>query len=407
MKTTLLVLAIVSVATVHPAQATTIGHSPFVNLAPRSIESGDDAVDAKAPPESVTYQINTSHTGSITAALKAPLSVKWAMNLGGSVGYPVVAGGVVVVAANGSLVALKASTGKMLWSQPAPSGGGWVGPAYDNGMIFSNVVFTNGSSAEGIFAFNLKTGHQVWSSVIPGQYAFSSPPTARKGVVYTGGAGSGGTVYAYDESNGHLKWMASVENGDDSSPVVTARGVYVSYACPQTYAFNPANGAQLWHYSGPCEGGGGSTSVLYGGLLFVEDSFAVSGFNGMALAASNGQPAANFNSVFTPAFAKHIGYFTPNAQSLLAASIPSLSQAWEQTPQPDTYATPPLVVGSTLYIETVSGALLGYNAKTGGQTVLLNTGFGDTSPGFSAGLAFGSNLLFVPAGSELVAVKGS
>ena len=359
------------------------------------------------PPESATYQSNTSHTGSIAASLKAPLAVKWAVNLGGSVGYPVVANGIVVVAANGALVALSAKSGKMLWTQPAPTGGGWVGPAYDNGAVFSNVLYTNGSEGIGMYAFDQKTGHQMWDVVIPGQYAFSSPPTARKGVVYTGGAGTGGTVYAYAESNGHLNWTASVENGDNSSPVVTANGLYVSYACPQTYEFNPQNGASIWHYSGPCEGGGGSTAVLYDKLLFVEDSFAVSGFNGIALTASNGQPAANFNPVFTPAFANHIGYFTPNAQTMLAATTPTVSQAWMQTPKPDTYATPPLVIGSTVYIETVSGELLGYSAKTGALQVSMGLGFGDTSPGFSAGLAFGSNLLFVPAGSELIAVQGS
>jgi hypothetical protein len=35
-------------------------------------------------------------------------------------------------------------------------------------------------------------------------------------------------------------------------------GVYVSYACPQTYGFDALKGGLMWHYAGPCEGGGGS-----------------------------------------------------------------------------------------------------------------------------------------------------
>jgi len=366
-------------------------------------------VNGAASRESVTFQYDTSHTGDAHGNLRLPLTQRWSVNLVGPIGYPVVAQHTVVVAANGELIALDAKTGNVKWSQPAPTGGSWVGPAYDNGMIFSNVRFTNGSQGVGMYAFDIKSGKQVWSAVLPGQYAFSSPPTALGGMVYTGGAGSGGTVYAFNESNGTLVWHSSVENGDDSSPVVTSSGLYVSYACPQAYDFNPATGSQIWHYSGPCEGGGGSTPVLYDNLLWVEDSFAVSGFDGIALDAASGNPASdNFNSIYTPAFSRHIGYFVSNSTTLVAANVPSLSSAWSATVSgSEFYATPPLVVGSTVYVATNSGQLLGYDAKSGALSVQMNLGASSQPFGFWTGLGFGSKELIVPNGSQLIALQGS
>jgi len=361
-----------------------------------------------APKASVAYQVGPTHSGAVAGNLKLPLKQAWAANLGGSIGYPVVAGGAVVVAANGALEALNAATGATLWSQPAPTGAGWVGPAYDGGTIFSNVLYTSGSSGVGMFAFDATTGAQVWSAEIPGQYAFSSPPTATNGTVYTGGAGSGGTLYAYAESSGHLNWRASVENGDSSSPVVAQGSVFVSYACPQTYSFDAQSGAQNWHFSGPCEGGGGSTGVLYKGLLFVEDSDVVNGYDGIVLRASDGAQGANFNSEYPPAFSGGLGYFVPSSTTFSALRIPKMTQAWTASiPPSDAYATPPLIVGKTVYVETRNGVLLGYAARTGKVQVHMTLGFSDGSPGSSQGLGFGGGTLFVPAGSELIALTGS
>jgi outer membrane protein assembly factor BamB len=372
---------------------------------PPQIAAGDPAQVEAGTTSSVAYQANAIHSGFISAGLKPPLTVKWSIDLGAGVGYPVVANGTIVVAANGALIGIDSATGAQTWSQTAPTGGGWVGPAYDGGNVFSNVLFTSGSS--GIGMFNAQTGAQLWSAELPGQYVFSSPPTALNGTVYTGGAGSGGTVYAYAESSGHLNWHASVENGDDSSPVVTKSGVFVSYACPQTYQFDPRSGAQLWHYSGPCEGGGGSTGVLHGTLLYVGDSDVVNGYNGIALTAAAGRPAANFNSELPPAFNKRLGFFVTNATTLTALHVPKLTHAWSATiPASDAFATPPFVVGKIVYIVTRNGTLYGYAAGTGAAAMQMSLGNGNGQTGFAAGLGYGGGELIVPSGSRLVALTG-
>jgi len=363
--------------------------------------------------ESVAYQVNTEHTGAVKHGLRLPLKILWSVNPDGSkpVGYPVVNNGIVVVAADSDLIGLNASNGTRIWRQGSPSGYAWVGPAYDNGMIFASPSEQSYSNYKGMYAFDQSTGAAIWSAPAPGQSFFSSAPTAAHGTVYTAAAGVGGTVYAYGENAGTLKWTAQVENGQDSSPVVTSKGVYVSYVCPQTYDFKPSNGKQIWHYSGYCEGGGGSTPVLYHGLLFVGDSNTLSGYNGLILTAKTGKVVGGFNSYYTPAFAGKFGYFTTTYRSTLAQlearKVPSMSLAWKVTLNSDSYVTPPLVAGNVVYIVTTGGFLLGYDAQSGKQKVQLNLGSAGSYRGFSVGLGYGSNELIVPNGQYLVAIGGS
>ncbi len=80
---------------------------------------------------------------------------------------------------------------------------------------------------------------------LPGQYACDSAPTASNGLVYTGAAGSGGTVYALNVVDGGVAWTRAVANGNTSSPAVTPSGVFVSYACTQAWGFNPTGTTEL------------------------------------------------------------------------------------------------------------------------------------------------------------------
>jgi outer membrane protein assembly factor BamB len=364
--------------------------------------------------QSVAYQIDAEHTGFARGPLKLPLKKLWRIDLGGSrgnVGYPIIANGIVVVTAAQKLIALDEKTGKKLWTQVSPTKGtevnGWLGPAYDDGMIFVSPALAAGPKGLGMYAFDERTGAKLWSAPSPGAYGFSSPPTAVSGVVYAGGSGGPGTVYAYDESSGALKWTAPVENGDDSSPVVTRNGVFVSYACPQTYDFRPSDGKQIWHFAGPCEGGGGSTPVLYNGLLYVEDIDLSNGYTGLILHASDGTIAEGFDANHPPAFARNVGFFIYDT-TLEARTIPTMKRVWKATiATSEGYATPPLVVGNIVYVGTATNYLVGYGVVNGKEKVNVYLGNGGYSRNSSTGLAFGDGELIVPNGSHLIAFQGS
>jgi outer membrane protein assembly factor BamB len=161
----------------------------------------------------VTYQINVGHSGNIafTAPLTTPLQQSWSVNLGGTVSYPLIAQGYVfVIVNNNELFALDLASGATKWEKLLS--GGWNAVAYDNGLLFD--VSQGGQ----LFAIKAANGKAVWDVQLPGQYYVSSPPTAQNGMVFTGGAGSGGTLYGVDEKTGNVVWTQEVENGDNSSP---------------------------------------------------------------------------------------------------------------------------------------------------------------------------------------------
>lgn len=220
------------------------------------------AQPAQTVGASTTYQINARHDGSLvdTAVGAPPLSRKWSRDLGGNISYPIVAGGRVFVTATSPdergtvLHAIDAATGENAWG-PVDLGDSswWSALAYGGGRLYAQKY-------DGVLtAFNPVTGAKIWTVALPGQYSFTSPPTFAGGVVYTGGAGSGGTLYAVNAADGTVLWTQPVANGDSSSPAVTANGVYVSYACEQTYAFDPKSGNPVWHHETDCSGGGGRT----------------------------------------------------------------------------------------------------------------------------------------------------
>ena len=365
--------------------------------------------------QALGFQITTDHAGFISMpGFKPPLQVKWSVSFAGQPSYPIITGGKVFAVDGGNgtvpstLYALDAATGATLWTQPAPAGyGGWIGFAYENGGLFGVTQETPGFQSGAMFAFSATDGHQVWSATLPGQYLFSSAATARNGMVYTSGAGGGGTVYGVKEATGQVVWTAEVQNGDSSAPAVTDNGVYVSYVCPQTYRFDPLTGRQIWNFSGPCEGGGGESAAVYEGLVFVRDVLDNYTTDGIALAASNGSLVGGFNSLYSPVFARGYAVLTePQSLSAVKLTGPTL---WSVFGNNETFTCSPLIVNDVVYVETSSGNLEAYAGKTGKQLFSMNLGLpADCGEYFAVplqGMSAGEGLLVVPTASGLVALQ--
>jgi outer membrane protein assembly factor BamB len=362
------------------------------------------AVPALATSSAVAYQDNAAHTGYNSNAVSTTTPTKlWSETLGGgAISYPlIVSGRVYVTVANGasygtSLYALNAKTGKTYWG-PVNLGGPYnsSGLAYDAGQVFT----VNSSGV--MEAFNPVTGHVNWATQLPNEDSFTSPPTALNGYVYTGGSGSGGIVYAVRESNGKLAWSGEVENGDDSSPAVSATGVWVSYGCGQTYDFNSTSGALIWHRDTFCEGGGGNTPVLAHGDLYVRDfSFPA------VLKASNGKLRAGFSASGPPPAVDLTQSYDLQGSTLTATSLATGSGTW--TFKGDgTLDSAPIVGGGTVLIGGSSGELFALSSATGTTEWSLNVGSPIPAPegGGSTGLATSGGLIVVPAGSALVAYR--
>jgi len=373
---------------------------------------GASAVPAVAAPPNptagcvtlaVTYQISVSHDGcSSDNTIVPPLTQRWSHDFTGPVSYPLIADGRVFVtvadipnfAYGTTLYALDQATGATLWSQTISGTYYWSNAAYDAGRVF--VVNFDGL----LRAFDAASGALDWAVQLPGQYAFSSPPTADGGVVYTGGAGSGGTLYAVSESDGAVLWTQPVSNGDKSSPALSATDVFVSYACGLVYAFDRTSGQLRWFNDGPCSGGGGKTAVYHAGRVYARD------FTGNEiLDASTGSMLGTFQAGPAPAFAGKIGLFL-NGSRLQANSGRRTLWTFSGDGGLD---TAPIVVGSTAFVGSSSGMLYGLDLRRGQVVWSTDVGAGIPGPDEQnvsqplTGLGAGQGLLVVPAGNRLAA----
>ncbi len=364
-------------------------------------------VTAVVPGQAVAYQIDPAHDGVQTdAALNPPFALRWKTTFtNATASYPLIVDGkVFVTTSDGNLYALDQADGHIVWSQMTGTYS-FSGVAYDAGKVF--LVNYNGL----LRAFDATSGAQLWITQLPWQWSFTSPPTAAHGVVYTGGAGSGGTVYAVDELNGHVLATQSVMNGDHSSPSLSDTGVFVSYACNQAYGFSQTSLAPLWHYSTGCEGGGGKTTVYANGNVFTRDYFGNLILN--ALTGTLQSTYGNTSTRAAPAVdATSVYSLTP--PTLYAQSLNGGQTRWtfngdgNLTSAPIVIRTPTrevLVEGSS------SGMLYALDAATGAQLWSTNVGGSIPAPdehnaGNLTGLAAGNGLLVVPNGFSVSAYAG-
>ena len=334
------------------------------------------------------YQQDSAHDGFIAdAGLSAPLTQAWSITLPATSSYPLIVNGMVFVTASNTLYALNQATGSTIWSHGT---GGSVGLSYDSGQIF---VVTSGGL---LTAFAAATGSIDWSGQLPDQYSFSSAPSAANGIVYVGGAGAGGTLYAVDEGDGSLLWTGDVENGDSSSPAVDNQGVYVSYACQQAYDFDPLDGTLLWHHDSSCEGGGGATPVLADGTIFARDG----DLGNVMLDAATGDELGPFNAGPPPAVANDVAYMLSGSTLTAVEDGGQGVNAWQFNGDGH-LDTAPLVAGGLVFVGSSQGNLYALDAATGSTSWSTSTG---AVPG-SDSLAAANGTLIVPAGSKLIAYR--
>jgi outer membrane protein assembly factor BamB len=387
-------------------------HATFGSISGSALVTVFQSNPSPSPPlsQSVAYQIDYAHAGRATfgTPITFPSNAAWSVTLNGPVSYPVIVDGKVFVTTGSggnpygtTLYALNEQTGSVVWGPLFISGTYFrSGHAYDHGKLF--VINYDGL----LRSFDAATGQAGWSTQLPGQSAFSSPPTAVNGIVYVGGAGLGGTLYAVDESNGSVIWTAAVANGDQSSPTVSADGVFVSYPC-QVYKFDPITGSSRWHYSGQCNGGGGRTSVYANGLLYVRDEVSSVA---QIFDAATGNPVGTFNAPFPtpiPAFSTQTGFFQ-SAGTLQGVDLNTHSALWSFTGD-GALVSAPIVINEFVIVGSSSGNVYALDAATGSPIWSKNAGGAIAGPdehnvsqsltGFGAGEGY----LIVPAGNVLTA----
>ncbi len=357
-----------------------------------------------ATPSTVTLRGDRTHDNRVTGAPEPPLGVRWAVELGTDVSYPVVAGGSVFVTVRPSedgpygteIVALDLATGGVKWRRAESGAYFWSGHAYDQGRL----IVVNGDGR--VRALSPATGAPLWQRQLS-QYSFSTPPVAYGGSIYLTGAGSGMTAYALRASDGAVQWEHSLPSGA-GTPAVDAGTVYVSMVCKHAVALSRATGAVRWEHNGDCAGGGEGTPALHGGRMYPL------GDNGLVYDAASGATVGSADFHGAVAFADGTGY-VPWLNGLLAVDARTWATRWRVPADSDTglNGEAPLVSGGHLYVGSESGYVaaldrssgaVAWCASTVGEPVQGSTGNVDRP---DSGLGAGGGMLLVPAGRFLVA----
>ena len=359
-------------------------------------------ISVRGVDDAIANQIDTRHDGyqGADALRVGSLTKKWSVSISGVSGdltYPIIADHRIFVSGSDSsdpestVYALSQRDGHIDWSARVRSTYFLAGLAYDGGTLFC-------LNSDGVLtAFNATTGNERWAVRMPAQYHFTGAPAAYDGVVYLAGAGIGGTVYAVSEADGIVTWSRSVENGDDSSPAVDGRALYLSYACQQDYRFSLA-GRLVWHHSTYCEGGGGSTPADHGNLVYAE------GFGDppLILSAGTGKTAGSFAAGSIPAFGNANMYILRSG-NLVAVDPSGGPDRWARGGGMLVMVTPPVADNGLVFAGASNGKVYGFS-PAGRQIWAGVAGQGIGSDAYS-GLAIGNRMLVVPAGHVITAFR--
>lgn len=170
---------------------------------------------------------------------------RWSVQGAGAVlASPVVADGFAVIAdLNGSVRAVRADDGQLVWQVPLDSSIRGT-PAISAGRVFAPTVGNE------VVAMRLVDGQRLWSRDVGGM-VMSSPAMVDKDLVLAAGFPSQRLVRV-SGTTGEIIWQSPpvMEQFSNSSPAVGSGLAVVGSQGGRIYAFNVATGESLWTYAG-------------------------------------------------------------------------------------------------------------------------------------------------------------
>lgn len=179
------------------------------------------------------------------------------------------------------LYAVNARNGSQLWRKPT-STYLFMPPRVVNGVIYAastidDKVSNPANRYSYVFAFDAKSGTQLWRSAIIHEYV-PSPPTVVNGVVYLASDElglEGPRVYALNASNGSVIWQKAVPGAVNSSPQVVDGVVYIGQTSNASngnnniIALNSADGSTRWTHPLPNYMDFGNPLVVSNSSIYV------------------------------------------------------------------------------------------------------------------------------------------
>jgi len=268
-------------------------------------------------------------------------------------GDPIVAGGMVYINSyDGSLYALSADAGALVWKAAG------LVPAEMNGLVYVTDLTGN------IYALKAGTGAVAWSYDIGVDL---QPLVVSEGTVYAATPfGTNYDLFALDGANGRLFWETFFENTPWLSwPAVSDSKIYVG-GCDSSgcalLAVNSGDGTLLWKY--PIGSDVLSPPAAVDGVVYAasmdNNVYALDIHTGALLwkysttNAINSSPAVADGVVYVGSFDGNVYALDANTGDLL----------WKYFV--GNYLGSPAVADGVVYVKSVNARVVALNAKTGG-----------------------------------------
>ncbi len=235
------------------------GAVAFVLLhAPGNVSHSNVEFDAAAPQSReqhastflwARYGYNAGRTRYLPAppVLSPPFRVGWRFEDYAQLEFPpVIYGGRLYdLDDDGSVKAIDKHTGRKLWETKVGTVAA-ASPALDinQGLVFVPVLSNQGQRpGNGSFvALRMKTGRVVWSRRLPA--GSESSPIAQGGSVYFGD--QAGHVYDLRAGDGHVNWIFSASAAVKGGPALSGGRLYFGDYAGRAYALNAQTGHRIW-----------------------------------------------------------------------------------------------------------------------------------------------------------------
>ncbi|MFA4945944.1 MAG: PQQ-binding-like beta-propeller repeat protein [Candidatus Micrarchaeia archaeon] len=329
-------------------------------------------------------------------ALKARTGKKiWSYLTGNQISFssPAVKNGIVYIGSvDGNVYALNANNGRKIWSYYTAA---MVlsSPAVSEGIIYSASAANDSEHYSYVYALNASTGNLVWKYATNGPIQTSSPAVA-EGTVYIGSQDSNGTggdkFYALNAYTGKRVWSCDI-GAVDSSPAVANGMVYVASHDWNVYALNSSTGEKIWRfntYSGGMGYGGISSPAIADGKVYIGEW----GGNFYALNASNGELIWNYSTsesiISSPAVVGGVVYFgtqttitNPVSRNIYALDAENGQKIWNYTTEEAILSSPAIVEG-VLYVGSSSGKVYAITQEPNPEQNPITTQASDSNNSF-------------------------
>jgi outer membrane protein assembly factor BamB len=313
------------------------------------------------------------------------------------------------------------------WSQSAGTGSSSTGRLTASPVVFDGRVYTLDAAAR-VTAFNASSGSTTWR--------LSLAPDGERAVAGYGGglaldgerlivATGFGTISALDPRSGKKIWETNLKTPVRASPTAAEGRIFVITSDGRFFCLNAADGSNLWEYRGlpeqnslisnpsPAVQGNvvavpypnGDVAVLSvndGTLLWTESLARMRGASSFASMSDAARPAIADGLVFAVGHAgRMIAARVETGERLWSLDIPGNQAPWVagdhvfvvdtagklsaighrtgmlkwaiKLPEATTWSGP-VLAGSTLWLTSHRGHLVGVDASTGRVTQKMNTG---------------------------------